>query len=104
MLDLAFDKFMKCSPKDPTVKDLLYNLGLDFERKRMHNKAVAVYEHIARAGKDWFGHGGAHATNMEIHTGKGLVTVWMVQHGGYPGQGGKAHGVFKNWAYEKYGK
>ena len=51
MLDLAFDKFMKCSPKDPTVKDLLYNLGLDFERKRMHNKAVAVYEHIARTGK-----------------------------------------------------
>jgi serine/threonine-protein kinase len=51
MLDLAFDKFMKCSLKDPTVKDLLYNLGLDFERKRMHNKAVAVYEHIARAGK-----------------------------------------------------
>jgi serine/threonine-protein kinase len=51
MLDLAFDKFMKCSLKDPTVKDLLYNLGLDFERKRMHSKAVAVYEHIARAGK-----------------------------------------------------
>jgi len=51
MLDLAFDKFIKCSLKDPTVKDLLYNLGLDFERKRMHNKAVAVYEYIARAGK-----------------------------------------------------
>jgi len=51
MLDLAFDKFMKCSLKDPAVKDLLYNLGLDFERKRMHNKAVAVYEYIARAGK-----------------------------------------------------
>jgi tetratricopeptide (TPR) repeat protein len=33
------------------VKELLYNLGLDFERKRMFNKAVAVYEHIALAGK-----------------------------------------------------
>ena len=51
MLDMAFDKFMKCSMKDPSVKDLLYNLGLDFERKRMHNKAVAVYEYILRAGK-----------------------------------------------------
>ncbi len=51
MLDMAFDKFMKCSLKDPSVKDLLYNLGLDFERKRMHNKAAAVYEYILRGGK-----------------------------------------------------
>ncbi|MEW6040761.1 MAG: CHASE2 domain-containing protein [Elusimicrobiota bacterium] len=45
MLDLAFEKFRKC-PLDDTVKDLLYNLALDFERKRQFNKAVAVYEHI----------------------------------------------------------
>jgi CubicO group peptidase (beta-lactamase class C family) len=55
-------------------------------------------------GSDWFGHGGAHATNMEIHRGKDLVIIWMVQHGGYPGDGKKAQGVFKNWAYQKYGK
>ena len=55
-------------------------------------------------GSDWFGHGGAHATNMEIHYGKGLVLVWMVQHSGYPGDGKKAHGLLKQWAYEKYGK
>ena len=46
MLDLAFEKFAKC-PLDDTMMGLLYNLGLDFERKRMFNKAVAVYEHIA---------------------------------------------------------
>ncbi|MEW6041669.1 MAG: serine/threonine-protein kinase, partial [Elusimicrobiota bacterium] len=46
MLDLAFEKFRVC-PLDDTMKDLLYNLGLDFERKRQFNKAVAVYEHIA---------------------------------------------------------
>lgn len=46
MLDLAFEKFAKC-PLDETLMGLLYNLGLDFERKRMFNKAVAVYEHIA---------------------------------------------------------
>ncbi|MEW6542801.1 MAG: serine/threonine-protein kinase [Nitrospirota bacterium] len=45
MLDLAFEKFRRC-PLDGSVKGLLYNLGLDFERKRMFNKAVAVYEHI----------------------------------------------------------
>ena len=50
LLDMAFDKFRKCPVEDESVKDLLYNLGLDFERKRMFNKAVAVYQHIAQAG------------------------------------------------------
>ena len=54
-------------------------------------------------GGDSFGHGGAHATNMEIRTSKGLVIVWMVQHSGFPGDGGKAQGVFKNWAIERFG-
>lgn len=55
-------------------------------------------------GPDWFGHGGAHATNMEIRPGKGLVLIWMVQHGGFPGEGGKAQGGFKNWAIDRFGK
>jgi eukaryotic-like serine/threonine-protein kinase len=50
LLDMAFDKFRKCPVEDESVKELLYNLGLDFERKRMLNKAVSVYEHIAQAG------------------------------------------------------
>lgn len=45
MLDLAFEKFRKC-PLDDAMMELLYNLALDFERKRMFNKAVAVYEHM----------------------------------------------------------
>ncbi|MFZ0450411.1 MAG: serine/threonine-protein kinase, partial [Desulfatiglandaceae bacterium] len=49
LLDLAFEKFRKC-PMDETMKDVLYNLGLDFERKRMVTKAVAVYEYIIREG------------------------------------------------------
>lgn len=44
-LDLAFDKFRRV-PVDEGMKDILYNLGLDYERKRMFNKAVAVYEYI----------------------------------------------------------
>lgn len=47
MLDLAFDKFRGC-PLDEGMLDLLYNLGLDFERKRQYNKAVSVYEHMAQ--------------------------------------------------------
>ena len=49
MLDLAFEKFRLC-PLDDNMKDTLYNLALDFERKRQYNKAVAVYEHIS--GRD----------------------------------------------------
>ncbi|MCG3205973.1 MAG: Serine/threonine-protein kinase PknD [Elusimicrobia bacterium] len=46
MLDLAFEKFRRC-PVDDSMKELLYNLGLDLERKRQFSKAAAVYEHIA---------------------------------------------------------
>lgn len=55
-------------------------------------------------GPDWFGHGGAHATNMELRPSKGIVMIWMVQHGGFPGEGDKAQGVFKTWAIERFGK
>ncbi len=52
MLDLAFEKFRLC-PLDDNMKDTLYNLALDFERKRQYNKAVAVYEHIAGRDPDF---------------------------------------------------
>lgn len=48
MLDLAFDRFQLCS-LDETMKGLLYNLALDFERKRHYPKAVAVLERIEKA-------------------------------------------------------
>ncbi|MCP3177236.1 MAG: CHASE2 domain-containing serine/threonine-protein kinase [Desulfuromonadales bacterium] len=51
MLDLALEKFMACPPHDASVRELLYHLGLDFERKRMFSKAVTVYEQLARQGK-----------------------------------------------------
>jgi serine/threonine-protein kinase len=50
MLDMAFERFMKCPIEDKSVQALLYHLGLDFERKRMFNKALAVYNHILKAG------------------------------------------------------
>ncbi|MFH1139307.1 MAG: serine/threonine-protein kinase [Pseudomonadota bacterium] len=51
-LDLAFDKFRRV-PVDDGVKDILYNLALDYERKRMFNKAVSVYEYIRRHDEDY---------------------------------------------------
>jgi eukaryotic-like serine/threonine-protein kinase len=52
LLDLAFEKFRKI-PLDDAMKDVIYNLGLDYERKRMLNKAVAVYEYVAQEDKDF---------------------------------------------------
>ena len=45
-LDMAFEKFRKC-PLDDSIMDLLYNLALDYERKRQFNKAGAVYRYMS---------------------------------------------------------
>ncbi len=44
-LDMAFEKFRKL-PVDKSVMELLYNLALDFERKRQFNKAKSVYDYM----------------------------------------------------------
>jgi len=51
-----------------------------------------------------FGHGGAYATNMGIDAERGLITVWMVQHAGFPGNGGQALDAFRQAARESFGK
>jgi CHASE2 domain-containing sensor protein/tRNA A-37 threonylcarbamoyl transferase component Bud32 len=45
-LDQAFDKFRKCT-LDDNVMDNLYNLALDYERKRQFNKAGYVYRYMS---------------------------------------------------------
>ena len=45
-LDTAFDYFRKLPPDD-SVLDLIYNLALDFERKRQFNKAENAFKYIA---------------------------------------------------------
>jgi len=45
-LDMAFEEFRKL-PRNDSVMDLLYNLALDYERKRQFNKAGSVYQYIA---------------------------------------------------------
>ncbi|HEX9182654.1 MAG TPA: serine/threonine-protein kinase, partial [Burkholderiales bacterium] len=44
-LDLAWDKFRQV-PMSDAVMENLYNLALDFERKRQFNKAEAVFRHM----------------------------------------------------------
>ncbi|MGA2552231.1 MAG: serine/threonine-protein kinase [Burkholderiaceae bacterium] len=45
-LDMAYEKFRKC-PLDDSLMENLYNLALDFERKRQFNKAQSVYEYMS---------------------------------------------------------
>ncbi len=45
-LDLAWDKFRQVPMAEP-VMDNMYNLALDFERKRQFNKAESVFRHMA---------------------------------------------------------
>jgi CHASE2 domain-containing sensor protein/tRNA A-37 threonylcarbamoyl transferase component Bud32 len=44
-LDQAFEKYRECAPGD-VLLDRLYNLGLDYERRRQFGKAEMVFEHI----------------------------------------------------------
>jgi serine/threonine-protein kinase len=45
-LDMALEKFRKL-PVDEAVLELLYNLALDYERKRQFNKAKAIYDYMS---------------------------------------------------------
>lgn len=43
-----------------------------------------------------FGHGGAYSTDMQIDAQHQLITIYLVQHAGYPGKdGGKIQPAFR---------
>ena len=41
---------------------------------------------------------------MTIDPKRNLITIWLVQHSGFPKDGNKSAGVFKQAAEEMYGK
>jgi CubicO group peptidase (beta-lactamase class C family) len=45
-----------------------------------------------------FGHGGAYSTNMSINSNHGLITVFLVQHAGFPLDGDQSSGAFQKAA------
>ena len=52
MLDFAFEKFKLC-PLDEAMKETLYHLALDFERKRQFAKAASVLETIVKKDRQY---------------------------------------------------
>ena len=58
--------------------------------------------HLEGYGLGWsvkdgcFGHGGAYSTQMNIDARRGILTVFLVQHAGFPGNGGASHEAFQH--------
>lgn len=50
-----------------------------------------------------FGHGGAYATNMAIDPKRGLITIFLVQHAGFPGDGSRCLEIFREAAERQVG-
>ncbi len=51
LLDLALEKALQIEPNGKTNKEQLYNLGIEFERKRMPHNAVSIYQHLLQGGR-----------------------------------------------------
>ena len=51
LLDQAFERYQACPPHDATVRELIYQLGLDFERKRQFGQALRAYGYLAEGGR-----------------------------------------------------
>ena len=78
-LDAAFDRFSRVPMGDEVMANL-YNLALDFERKRQFNKAQSVYEHMAAYTKDY------KDLQSKLNRAKNLSETVMLGGGGaHPG-------------------
>jgi CubicO group peptidase (beta-lactamase class C family) len=76
----------------------------EMTRKQTGTAIKASYGLGWSTGKESFGHGGAYATDMRIDRKRGLITIFLVQHAGFPGQGGQSREVFQKAAEERFGK
>lgn len=64
-LDQAMEKYRKCMV-DSSLLEQMYNLGLDYERKRQFNKAIPVFETIQHHAPDFRDVADRLARNAEV--------------------------------------
>ena len=69
-------------------------------RKQTGPKVSNAYGFGWGTGKGWCGHGGALSNNFVVDWRHGLVLVFMVQHAGFPGNGGQSYEAFKQAALQ----
>lgn len=79
-LDMALDAFRRC-PMDAQLMENLYNLALDFERKRLFAKALNTYNLIAEHNADF------RDIREKIQRSKNLEETMLIggAHAGGPG-------------------
>jgi CubicO group peptidase (beta-lactamase class C family) len=95
---------------------MIFNHGMFNGRRILSEDAVgqmttkqtgdSVQDHYGfglACGDGWAGHGGAQSTDMTVDWQHGLVLIWMVQHAGFPLDGGKARDDFKKAAVDRFG-
>jgi CubicO group peptidase (beta-lactamase class C family) len=73
----------------------------EMTRKQTGDAVLDGYGYGWATGGGIFGHGGAHATQMFIDPQRELITIYLVQHSGFPGEGEKSYAVFRKAAEEQ---
>jgi serine/threonine-protein kinase len=86
MLDLALQEFRKIPPDEEGARELLYNLGLDFERKRQFSKALSTYKLIIEDGENYKDLG----ERIPKLKGAEATMIFGARTGGHPGDIGAA--------------
>ena len=76
----------------------------EMTRRQTASELKESYGFGLQIGPGSFGHGGAYATNMTVDAASGIITVFMVQHAGFPGKGKESGGAFKAAAVKAFGK
>lgn len=77
-LDKAFERLKGCAKSD-RVMDALYQLGLNFERRRQFSKALMTYEHIAQWKPHYRDITERRARHHQAHE-SGSLAATMVSH------------------------
>ena len=67
-------------------------------RKQTGPKVSNAYGFGWSTGQGWCGHGGALSNNFVVDWRRGQVLVFMVQHAGFPGNGGQSFTAFQQAA------
>ena len=67
---------MTCKHTGDLLKAGGYGFGWQTQRK--------AYGSNDPDDRGWFGHGGAYNTNLQIDPQRGLITIFMMQHAGFP--------------------
>ncbi|OYP28378.1 serine hydrolase domain-containing protein [Rhodopirellula sp. MGV] len=76
----------------------------ELTRKQTAQDLPSEYGFGFSTGGNRFGHGGAYSTNSYFDKSNGLIFIWLVQHAGFPGEGGKSQDAFRNAAINVFAK